>query len=307
MKAGCRRRGRADRAVGDDRAGAGRRLATLMGRATGSAQAVQGIFPLLFVTMFLSSAQPAARPDRGRLVPGDRDLQPDQLPGRGPAHPDHHRLGRGGAGHGFALLDRHRVVAFGPSGWPCGRGWRGHERGRACCARTSRSPRRSRGASCATRSTTRRWRSRRSSSPLFFLVASRAACRRWATCPGFAFESGYTAFQYIFVFLQSSAFTGIFTGFGVAADWENGFARRLLLAAPYRLGMLLGYALRRRAALDRERRARHRGASLARDGGQRQPGDDRRAGRPGADRQLRGRRCGASASRCGSNRSRRGR
>ena len=48
--------------------------------------------------------------------------------------------------------------------------------------------------------------------------------------------------------LQSAAFGGVFTGFGVARDFEYGFARRLLLAAPNRSGIVLGYAL---AALGR--------------------------------------------------------
>ena len=43
--------------------------------------------------------------------------------------------------------------------------------------------------------------------------------------------------------LQASAFGGVFTGFGIAADFENGFAQRLMLAAPNRLGILAGYAL----------------------------------------------------------------
>ena len=42
--------------------------------------------------------------------------------------------------------------------------------------------------------------------------------------PGFDFPSGYTAFQFVFVLLQASAFGGVFTGFGIAADFENGFA-----------------------------------------------------------------------------------
>ena len=61
--------------------------------------------------------------------------------------------------------------------------------------------------------------------------------------PGFDFPSGYTAFQFVFVLLQASAFGGVFTGFGIASDFENGFARRLMLAAPNRLGILAGYAL----------------------------------------------------------------
>ena len=43
--------------------------------------------------------------------------------------------------------------------------------------------------------------------------------------------------------LQSAAFGGVFTGFGVARDFEYGFARRLLLAAPDRSGIVAGYAL----------------------------------------------------------------
>ena len=61
--------------------------------------------------------------------------------------------------------------------------------------------------------------------------------------PGFDFEPGYTAFQFCFVLLQSAAFGGVFTGFGIARDFEYGFARRLLLAAPNRSGIVLGYAL----------------------------------------------------------------
>jgi ABC-2 type transport system permease protein len=79
--------------------------------------------------------------------------------------------------------------------------------------------------------------------PVFFLVAFAGGLQKVGDIPGFEFESGYTAFQFVFVFLQSSAFSGIFTGFGVAADWESGFARRILLGAPNRIGLLFGYAL----------------------------------------------------------------
>ena len=78
--------------------------------------------------------------------------------------------------------------------------------------------------------------------PVFFLIAFAGGLSRVADLPGFHFASGYTAFQFVFVFLQSAAFGGIFTGFGIAADWESGFVRRILLAAPRRTGMLLGYA-----------------------------------------------------------------
>ena len=54
--------------------------------------------------------------------------------------------------------------------------------------------------------------------------------------PNFDYPPGYTAFQFVFVFLQSAAFGGVFTGFAVARDFDSGFARRLLLerAAPQR-------------------------------------------------------------------------
>ena len=55
--------------------------------------------------------------------------------------------------------------------------------------------------------------------------------------------------------LQSAAFGGVFTGFAVARDFEYGFARRLLLAAPRRSGIIAGYALARARALGADRGA----------------------------------------------------
>jgi ABC-2 type transport system permease protein len=78
--------------------------------------------------------------------------------------------------------------------------------------------------------------------PLFFFTAFAGGLSRVADVPGFDYPPGYTAFQYCFVVIQSAAFGGVFTGFGIARDFEYGFARRLLLAAPHRKGILLGYA-----------------------------------------------------------------
>jgi ABC-type multidrug transport system permease subunit len=77
--------------------------------------------------------------------------------------------------------------------------------------------------------------------PLVFLVGFAGGLSAVGDVPGFDFNGNYTAFQFVFVFLQSAAFGGVFTGFGIAADFESGFARRMLLAAPHRSGMLLGY------------------------------------------------------------------
>jgi ABC-2 type transport system permease protein len=78
--------------------------------------------------------------------------------------------------------------------------------------------------------------------PLLFFVAFAGGLSSVGDIPGFDFPSGYTAFQFVFVFLQSAAFGGVFTGFAVAGDFESGFGRRLLLASPRRLGIVAGYA-----------------------------------------------------------------
>jgi ABC-2 type transport system permease protein len=79
--------------------------------------------------------------------------------------------------------------------------------------------------------------------PMFFFVAFAGGLSSVGNVPGFDFPSGYTAFQFVFVLLQASAFGGVFTGFGIASDFENGFSRRLFLASPNRLGILVGYTL----------------------------------------------------------------
>lgn len=84
--------------------------------------------------------------------------------------------------------------------------------------------------------------------PLVFFAAFAGGLSRLHDVPGFDFPPGYEAFQFVFVLLQSAAFGGVFAGFGIARDFETGFARRLLLAAPHRSGIVAGYAL---AALGR--------------------------------------------------------
>jgi ABC-2 type transport system permease protein len=79
--------------------------------------------------------------------------------------------------------------------------------------------------------------------PLFFFTAFAGGLSAIAGAPGFDFPNGYTAFQFVFVLLQSAAFGGVFTGFGIARDFELGFARRYLLAATNRSGIVAGYAI----------------------------------------------------------------
>lgn len=79
--------------------------------------------------------------------------------------------------------------------------------------------------------------------PLVFLAAFAGGLSALHSVPGFGFPAGYTAFQFVFVMMQSAMFGGLFTGFTIAFDFESGFARRLMLAAGNRRGIALGYAL----------------------------------------------------------------
>jgi ABC-2 type transport system permease protein len=79
--------------------------------------------------------------------------------------------------------------------------------------------------------------------PLMNFMAFAGGLSRLRHVPGFNFHGGYTAFQFVFVLLQSAAFGGVFAGFGIARDFERGFARRLLVSAPNRNGIIVGYAI----------------------------------------------------------------
>jgi len=79
--------------------------------------------------------------------------------------------------------------------------------------------------------------------PLLNFIAFAGGLSRLRHIPGFDYPPGYAGFQFCFVLLQSAAFGGVFTGFGVARDFEGGFARRLMLAAPNRAGIVVGYSM----------------------------------------------------------------
>jgi ABC-2 type transport system permease protein len=78
--------------------------------------------------------------------------------------------------------------------------------------------------------------------PLFFFAAFAGGLSAVGDAPGFDYPD-YTAFQFVFVLLQTAAFGGVFTGFAIAADWESGFARRMMLAAGHRSALIAGYTL----------------------------------------------------------------
>jgi ABC-type multidrug transport system permease subunit len=79
--------------------------------------------------------------------------------------------------------------------------------------------------------------------PLFFFASFAGGLSSIGDVPGFEFPSGYTAFQFVFVLLQSAAFGGVFTGFAIARDFETGFGRRYMLAASNRNGIIAGYGI----------------------------------------------------------------
>jgi ABC-2 type transport system permease protein len=79
--------------------------------------------------------------------------------------------------------------------------------------------------------------------PMFFFIAFAGGLSRVDSVPGFDYEAGYTTFIYAFVLLQASTFGGVFTAFSIARDFESGFARRLMLGAPQRGGIVAGYWL----------------------------------------------------------------
>ena len=55
--------------------------------------------------------------------------------------------------------------------------------------------------------------------PLMNFTAFAGGLSQLRHVPGFDFTSGYTAFQFVFVLLQSAAFGGVFTGFGTLGLW----------------------------------------------------------------------------------------
>lgn len=79
--------------------------------------------------------------------------------------------------------------------------------------------------------------------PLIFFLGFAGGLSRVDQLPGFDYEPGYETFQFAFILLQFAAMSGVFTGFGIAQDFERGFARRLLLAVRRRTAIVLGYWL----------------------------------------------------------------
>ena len=78
--------------------------------------------------------------------------------------------------------------------------------------------------------------------PVFFFTAFAGGLSAISNAPNFDYPD-YSTFQYVFVLIQSAMFGGVFAGFSVAADFEGGFSRRMMLATRSRSAMIVGYAL----------------------------------------------------------------
>ena len=72
-------------------------LGVFLALRTGSGEAIQGLFPLLFVFLFISSMNMPRNLIAVDVVPLRREHQPGLVPDRVRPQPDHHRLGRAGA------------------------------------------------------------------------------------------------------------------------------------------------------------------------------------------------------------------
>ncbi len=77
--------------------------------------------------------------------------------------------------------------------------------------------------------------------PVLLFAFGGGSLSRLDGLPAFDFPLGYTTFYFVFILFQGAAFTGAATGGAIAADFETGFARRLLLAASHRMSVVTGY------------------------------------------------------------------
>jgi ABC-2 type transport system permease protein len=79
--------------------------------------------------------------------------------------------------------------------------------------------------------------------PLIFFTGFAGALGKVGEVRGFDYAANYTTWMFVFSLLQTCLFGGLATGFTIAADFQTGFARRLMLAVRSRNAILFGYML----------------------------------------------------------------
>ena len=180
-------------------------------RCRGCSAALRRALPVIDVA--------AARPDRERLVPDGRGLEPSRTCSEGIPLVDDRRLGPRSVALGFACAGgrarrpgRRLLGAADPDGADVSRG------GFMSVARA------------VGWRNVRNWFSNPALLipsllfPLFFFTAFAGGLSRVSSVPGFDYDAGYTTFVYGFVLLQAAAFGGVFTAFSIARDFESGFS-----------------------------------------------------------------------------------
>ena len=78
--------------------------------------------------------------------------------------------------------------------------------------------------------------------PLFFLAAFAGGLSVVGDAPNFGYYD-FTAFQFCFILIQASTLAGVFAGFSIASDFEQGMGRRMMMATAHRSSIVLGYTL----------------------------------------------------------------
>ena len=205
---------------------------------TGSACVVQGIFPLVFVILFLSAAFFPANLMLEPAVLG-RAVQPAELHRQRDPRADHRRLVRNDAAQGDRLGDRDgrarlralrlrhaRQAAEGPVSW---RADHGDDRG-ARAAGAERDPRVPGAAIPGVLA------------PTIFFLGLTSVFGSLTLLPGFT-TSSYQSFLIPVSLLQGAAFTGAATGVNLARDIEQGWFDRLLASPAPRPVLLAGLVL----------------------------------------------------------------
>ena len=215
-------------------------LGLAIGLRTGNGEAVQGVFPLMFVLLFLSSgALPrdliendwfqvvATINPVSYLIEGFRSLF-DQ------------RLGRRGAG--ARLRRRARRARLRHVGGDRGAAGKDGAHVNPFTTRFGRAARVIAWRQLHVMLTKPSLIMPSVVFPLFFFAAFAGGLSAVDQAPNFDYPN-YTTFQYVFVLMQSAIFGGVFTGFAIAADFEFGFARRMLLATRNRSALIAGYVI----------------------------------------------------------------
>src|SRR5215216_6253627 len=78
--------------------------------------------------------------------------------------------------------------------------------------------------------------------PLFMFVAFTGALSAVGDTRGFDYYD-YKAFEFVFVLYVGAVFTGVFTAFDIAHDYESGIGARLMLSVPRRIAIIAGYVI----------------------------------------------------------------